>query len=295
MAVSRKQSEQTKEQELQIIREIHLIVSMVIDPQVKRHLLSQLLAYAKSLGIDLSALEEISSAINNIPQMPKYTSAIDQDLVIRPDQKTLYEVGNVLEAVCNLFPNKVSEKTKQSYISTGIEFNSKILNNEGIKLNEIKTLSVLSDPKATVAKKDIEGLNKFLIGEDGKSALASAKDFDAACTKFSKEARTTTDAKGKATTATWKELDDTAKTALNALEATRHDAAILITAEKKIGVVTEIKGIGAAINVQEKSGADQVAFDILKNIRESRQVNMSRGSAVDKLKQQPSTPYARLK
>lgn len=285
MPTERKKDNAKKELLAQYIRQIHLILSMVIDPIVKRNLLGSLLKEAQALGIDISILDEIKQDIENLPTVSISMALGREELVTRADQQALYEMGNVLEAICALFPNSVSERTKQDYITQGMEFNSKIVDKNGKKITEINTLNSLSDSAkpATITKKAIDDLNKFLKDETGKSALTSANAFDAACKKMSYEARTIQDQNGKTKTKTWTELVDSEKSALTALEASRHEAGKLITAEKRMGAMAEIQKIGKAMKVDTAEPTESIAFQMLKTIRLMKEQDLGKTSAVAKL------------
>ncbi len=295
MPVERKKDNTKKDLLAQYIREIQMILSMVIDPIVKRNLLGSLLREAQALGIDISILDEIKQDIENLPTISISMALGREELVTRADQQALYEMGNVLEAICTLFPNSVSERTKQDYITQGMEFNSKIVDKNGKKIAEMNTLNSLSDSAkpASVSKKAIDDLNKFLKDETGKSALTSAHAFDAACKKMSHEARTVQDKNGKSKTKTWAELVESEKLALTALEASRHEAGKLITAEKRIGVMAEIQQIGKAIKVDTAEPTESIAFQMLKTIRLTREQNLGKTSAVAKL-EASSSPKSSL-
>ncbi len=284
MPTERKKDDTKKDLLAQYIRQIHMILSMVIDPIVKRNLLGSLLREAQALGIDISILDEIKHDIENLPTASISIALGREELVTRADQQALYEMGNVLEAICTLFPNSVSERTKQDYITQGMEFNSKIVDKNGKKIAEINTLNSLTDSvKPAITKKAIDDLNKFLKDETGKSALTSAHTFDAACKKMSHEARTTQDQNGKTKTKTWTELVDSEKSALTALEASRHEAGKLLTAEKRMGVMAEIQKIGKAIKVDTTEPTESIAFEMLKNVRLIKEQNLGKTSAVAKL------------
>ena len=267
------------EQKQAAIRAKLLVISMVIDPSVKRSLLIDLLHEAEALGISIGLIQGLQGEINSIPAFDN-SREVREGFVIKPDQKKLYEIGNVLEAVCNLFPESVSEKTKQSYITKGMEFYNKVIDKKGELVQEMGTLDVLTskDLKLKCTKDSIDNLNSFLTSsETGKAVLDSAKEFDAACHAVAQEA--------KSGVKQWKDLKEHDKTALAALEATRAPAAKMIVAEKRIGVLTELKSFAKKADEMPKSSPENhsIAFEILKAMNVGKNPDLAKKSGMSRL------------
>jgi hypothetical protein len=267
------------EQKQEAIRAKLLVISMIIDPSVRRSLLIELLHEAELLGVSIGLIQGLQGEINNIPAFSN--ASVNKDgFVIKPDQQKLYEVGNVLEAVCNLFSDSVSEKTKQSYLTKGMEFYNKVIDKKGELVQEMKTVDALTskDLKYKCTKDSIDSLNSFLTNsETGKPTLDSAKEFDAACHKVAQEA--------KNGVKQWKDLKEHDKTALAALEATRTPAAKMIVAEKRIGVMTELKSFAKKADEMPKASPENhsIAFEILKAMNVGKNPDLAKKSGMSKL------------
>ncbi len=248
------------------------IIKSIIDVRLKNSALEDLIAEARALGIPINIIQELESKIDLGEQTEKLSTAYGD----RQIHDVEYSVGNTLEAICDNFPEHVSERAKQNYITSGTYFFNTTVDKNGETIAELQILNSLvdKDRNKLVSKKEIEALNNFIKEpKESGQILEAAKRFNDACKDVAQEIRQ--DKK-------WQDLDDKAKSSLEAVESTRIQAGKLLVAEKKVDVMADIKKIAIKLEKIENP-SESIAFNILREIRGNNQTDISTSSSLAKL------------